>query len=189
MKKNSAPSPHPYLPKFVHVKPGILHFQFEDFRISDDGEKICLEGSKEEGLQVSEIQRLGLFDFRVGPGGIRVLYENFDADNRIFTLRVNGRRVQVRVQDFLDDVAARTGAVRPGAKRAQSLRSPMPGLVSKILIQAGAPVRKGDTLLILEAMKMENAIKAPADTVVDAVLCEAGQSVEKGSVLVRFRES
>lgn len=117
-----------------------------------------------------------------------VLVENFDEESRLFTLRVNGRRVRIQVQDDLDEVAERTGARKASARKAQALRSPMPGLVVNVLAQPGAAVRKGDVLLVLEAMKMENAIKAPADAVVGEVLCEPGQSVEKGSVLVRFKE-
>lgn len=117
-----------------------------------------------------------------------VLIENFDEESRLFTLRINGRRVRLQVQDDLDELAERTGARKSSARRAQVLRSPMPGLVVNVFAQPGAAVRKGEVLLVLEAMKMENAIKAPSDAVVGEVLCEPGQSVEKGSALVRFRE-
>lgn len=117
-----------------------------------------------------------------------VLIESFDEESRLFTLRINGRRVRLQMQDDLDEVAERTGARKSSARRAQVLRSPMPGLVVNVFTHPGAAVRKGEVLLVLEAMKMENAIKAPADAVVGEVLCEPGQSVEKGSVLVRFRE-
>lgn len=129
------------------------------------------------------------YSCRINDGGEHtVLVEYFDEESRIFVLRVNGRRVRIQVQDDLDEVAERTGARKSMARRTQALRSPMPGLVVNVMVQSGMTVRKGDVLLILEAMKMENAIKAPSDAIVAEVLCEPGQSVEKGGVLVRFRE-
>jgi 3-methylcrotonyl-CoA carboxylase alpha subunit len=67
---------------------------------------------------------------------------------------------------------------------AQCLTAPMPATVLKVLVQPGAPVRKGDTVIILEAMKMELPIRATGDAVVSAVRCREGQLVESGAVLV-----
>ena len=60
----------------------------------------------------------------------------------------------------------------------------MPGTVVKVCVDAGAAVKKGDTLCVLEAMKMENEIKAPEDATVSAVLAKAGASVTSGDLLV-----
>ncbi|MCL4140737.1 UNVERIFIED_CONTAM: hypothetical protein GTU68_026156 [Idotea baltica] len=62
----------------------------------------------------------------------------------------------------------------------------MPGLVLEVAVTAGQEVAEGDTLLVLEAMKMENVIKASAAGVVTEVKIAAGDSVEKGQVLVGF---
>ena len=62
----------------------------------------------------------------------------------------------------------------------------MPATVLKLVVAEGAQVRKGDTLLILEAMKMELPVRAPADAVVRAMLCREGELVQPGTVLVEL---
>ena len=63
----------------------------------------------------------------------------------------------------------------------------MPGNINAIKVSAGQSVKKGDTLLILEAMKMENEIKAPSDGVVASVAVTKGQSVNTGDLLVSLK--
>jgi biotin carboxyl carrier protein len=65
-----------------------------------------------------------------------------------------------------------------------SIRAPMPGLVVDIMVSEGQEVREGQTLVILESMKMQNELKAPRDGVVQRISTEAGQSVEQKRVLV-----
>jgi 3-methylcrotonyl-CoA carboxylase alpha subunit len=67
-----------------------------------------------------------------------------------------------------------------------SLAAPMPGKIAQVLVRAGAKVKKGDALLILEAMKMEHTIAAPTDGVVKEILFAAGEQVLEGAELVRM---
>jgi biotin carboxyl carrier protein len=62
----------------------------------------------------------------------------------------------------------------------------MPGLILSVAVAEGQEVKKGDPLLILEAMKMENVIKAPADATVKVIKVRKGDSVDKNQVLVLF---
>jgi 3-methylcrotonyl-CoA carboxylase alpha subunit len=64
------------------------------------------------------------------------------------------------------------------------LTAPMPGRVLAVLVEPGARVRRGEPLLVLEAMKMEHTIAAPADGVVREVYFQAGQQVEEGARLM-----
>lgn len=75
-------------------------------------------------------------------------------------------------------------AKRPGTGAATSLTAPMPARVIKIMAQRGAPVKKGDTLIVLEAMKMELPVRAPADGKVAAVHCQEGELVDADVVLI-----
>ena len=63
----------------------------------------------------------------------------------------------------------------------------MPGLVLDIKVQPGDAIKKGDTLLILEAMKMENAIKSPIDATIKSVEVAPQQAVDKNAILVHFQ--
>ena len=80
--------------------------------------------------------------------------------------------------------AAPKAAAPAGAQGAVKVNAPMPGKILKVNVNAGAAVKKGDVLLVLEAMKMENEICAPQDGTVATVECAAGDSVESGKVLV-----
>lgn len=81
-----------------------------------------------------------------------------------------------------------TPMVTPGANSQGVLAAPMPGTVLSIEATPGQPVRRGDPLLVLEAMKMQNIIRAPADAVVAEILAQPGQTVGFGQPLVRFAE-
>ena len=67
---------------------------------------------------------------------------------------------------------------------ADDLRAPMPGLVKALAAAPGATVRRGDVLVVLEAMKMEHALVAPRDGVVAEVLVAAGAQVSDGTLLL-----
>ncbi len=71
-----------------------------------------------------------------------------------------------------------------GAAGAISVKAPMPGNILKINCKAGASVKKGDVLMVLEAMKMENDICAPQDGVVASVEVTQGATVETDALLV-----
>ena len=139
---------------------------------------------------------------RLGPGTYRVEYEGRNeivyvagsvADRWIFwegqVFRgewggpdgVAGRKS--------DDVAG-PDRVRPAYKLLPtSLTAPMPARVIRILVQPGSAVKKGDTLVVLEAMKMELPVRAPADAIVTAVHCREGDLVRADAVLMELGPS
>jgi biotin carboxyl carrier protein len=71
-------------------------------------------------------------------------------------------------------------------KKGSKIKSQMPGKIVRILIKAGDTVKKGDRLLVMEAMKMENEIKSPQDGVIKELKVTEGQAVETGAELVKF---
>ena len=78
------------------------------------------------------------------------------------------------------------GRRRPGTH--ESLAAPMPATVIAVKVQPGAHVRRGDILVLLEAMKMELPLRAPADGTVAAVNCQPGDLVQPGTPLVEIDE-
>jgi len=70
--------------------------------------------------------------------------------------------------------------------KVENIKAPMPGLVLEVMVSAGQTVQKGDPVLILEAMKMENVLKAPGDGTVVSVEVSKGNAVEKNAVLIRM---
>ena len=76
----------------------------------------------------------------------------------------------------------------PAASGGQSVTAPMPGTILKVNAAQGKAFKKGDSLLVLEAMKMENDIVAPCDCTITSVCVSQGASVSTGDVLVTYQE-
>ena len=81
---------------------------------------------------------------------------------------------------------ARNMPVKAAPDLSRLLRSPMPGLVVAVTAAAGQAVKAGEELMVLEAMKMENALRAEQDCVVAAVLVRRGDTVEVEQPLMEF---
>ena len=80
-----------------------------------------------------------------------------------------------------------TQAARPRASVVHPLTAPMPATVIKLLVTPGSVVKKGDTVIVLEAMKMELPIRAPGDATVTAVHCREGELVQPETVLIELK--
>jgi propionyl-CoA carboxylase alpha chain/3-methylcrotonyl-CoA carboxylase alpha subunit len=91
------------------------------------------------------------------------------------------------VQTF--DFEAQVGGAGEGAASDGAILSPMPGKIVSVAVEAGQTVTKGQTLLTLEAMKMEHALAAPFDGVVAELTAVAGGQVSEGVVLVKLEAS
>ena len=109
---------------------------------------------------------------------------------KAYRVTVNGNvyEITLEVIDKADIKAVPVAPVAaapaaPVAAGAKSITAPMPGTILKVNVQNGAAVKKGDVLMVLEAMKMENEIMAPADGTVASVNVAQGASVEAGAVL------
>ncbi|MBR5516206.1 MAG: acetyl-CoA carboxylase biotin carboxyl carrier protein subunit [Clostridia bacterium] len=108
---------------------------------------------------------------------------------RRFRVNVNGNEYDITVEEL--DASAAKSAPKAAAKSApkaaapaggEAVKSPMPGTILKVNVANGASVKKGDVLMILEAMKMENEIMCPCDGKV-TVNVASGAAVESGTVL------
>jgi biotin carboxyl carrier protein len=125
---------------------------------------------------------------KIGPGAYRVeddgkqvvVFVAGTADDRwVFC---NGEIYRERQRH--DEGSPRDGHHK-GSGHAE-LTSPMPATVVKVLVAPGQTVRRGDTLVVLEAMKMELPIRAPGDAVVRAVNCREGELVQPDRTLVEL---
>ncbi|MBL7828054.1 MAG: acetyl-CoA carboxylase biotin carboxyl carrier protein subunit [Saprospiraceae bacterium] len=103
-----------------------------------------------------------------------------------YVFLMNGSRFTVHISDHYDRLVKQLGLHTGSNQKANHIKAPMPGLVLNILVEAGMDVHKGDALLILEAMKMENVIKAAGDGKVKAVKVEKGAAVDKGQLLIEM---
>ena len=97
-----------------------------------------------------------------------------------------GTEITAEVEQYhLAQLRKRAG-ITSEASVQKTLKAPMPGLILEVKVDIGQAVAKDDSLLVIEAMKMENVLKAPADGTVKAISVAKGASVEKGDVLLEF---
>ncbi|MFD1141268.1 acetyl-CoA carboxylase biotin carboxyl carrier protein subunit [Larkinella insperata] len=102
------------------------------------------------------------------------------------TIKINESIHQVQLKDRFDLLLEQMGMSTVSQTKINEIKAPMPGLILSLSVQPGDVVRKGDIVLILEAMKMENVIKSPGDGTIKTVRIGRGQTVEKNQVLVEF---
>ena len=102
------------------------------------------------------------------------------------SIKVNGNIYETETIDKFDELLKSLGMEKGGAGKVNELKAPMPGLVIEIDVRPGDQLRKGDRVLVLEAMKMENVIKAPTEVTVASVEVEKGKTVDKNQVMIRF---
>lgn len=102
-----------------------------------------------------------------------------------YKVNVNGTVYEVEIEEMTGAPAAAPVAAAPAAPAGAGERvaAPMPGNILSVNVAAGDTVKKGQVLMILEAMKMENEIMAPCDGKVTAVAVTKGTAVESGALL------
>ncbi|MBL4623710.1 MAG: acetyl-CoA carboxylase biotin carboxyl carrier protein subunit [Flavobacteriales bacterium] len=113
-----------------------------------------------------------------------VLKANYET--KTFTIKVNGSKYEIEVKDRMDELLKEMGMEGAAEQKITDIKAPMPGLVLDILVELGQVVSKGEAVLILEAMRMENIIKSPADGTVKSIDINKGNAVEKNEILVNF---
>lgn len=109
-----------------------------------------------------------------------------DPAEKSFLVSVNGNKYQLNVKDKFDELLKSLGFDDLNAKKVNEIKAPMPGLVLDVRVAVGDTVKKGDPILVLEAMKMENIIKSPTDGIVSKINVKKGIAVEKNQVLINF---
>ena len=121
-----------------------------------------------------------------------------ELEDGTLNVTVNGKAYQVEIPEKAQHPAhsvarpaapagqAAPAVARPAASAPASVAAPLPGTITAVKVKAGQKVRRGDTLVVMEAMKMANEITAEADGTVKSVLVSQGQSVNQGMTLVEF---
>lgn len=131
----------------------------------------------------------------LGANKTHVIYQNnsynievveLNKEEKTAIVKVNGNVYTLTIKDQFDQLLKQLGMDNLAVNKIQQIKAPMPGLVLSVLVAEGAEVKKGDNLLVLEAMKMENMIKSPTDGIIKKIEIKQGDKVEKNEILVSF---
>lgn len=154
------------------------------FALSAAQESFQLDG-KELSLDVQQIKEKEMhFIYQNRSYTAEIVSEN--AADKSMLIKVNGKLCEVSIEDQFDLLLKEMGMTAGSSKSALEIKAPMPGLVLSVNAVEGQEIKKGDSLLVLEAMKMENMLKSTASGVIKRIYVTKGDKVEKGQVLIEF---
>jgi biotin carboxyl carrier protein len=160
------------------------HVNDQSFRIESSDNGFIVNG-KAVSWDVSKV-RDGYFHILLNNGSYRAEVVEVDRTAKRIMIKVNGRQYPVVIKDKFDLLLEKMGMNASAGARVNHVRAPMPGLIIQLKVKDGDEVKAGDTLVILEAMKMENIIKAPGNATVKSVKVRMGEGVEKNQILIEF---
>jgi biotin carboxyl carrier protein len=152
--------------------------------------KINVNKSFNYDLKKSDLEQLNLLKLSKNklhlinknkPYIVEIVKENFSSKK--YVLKINANTYTVEISNQLDILINEMGFSSNNNKTINNIKAPMPGIILNVLVKNNQKVQKGDNLLILEAMKMENTISAPRNGTVKFVHVKKGNTVEKGKLL------
>lgn len=109
-----------------------------------------------------------------------------DFNQKQYTVKVNNNTYTVAIANDLDQLVKDLGFEVGLTKQVNAIKAPMPGLILEINVVIGQTVNLNDSLLILEAMKMENSFLSPREGVIKSIAVVKGDAVDKGQLLIEF---
>lgn len=154
------------------------------YKIDIEKEKISID-DKDFDFDLEKLSE-GKYHLISNNAGYSVELVSLDKEGKLVEVKVNNVVYQVALKDKMDELLAKLGMDNLLEVKTENLKAPMPGLILEIGVKKGQKVAKGDKLLILEAMKMENIIKAAADAVIEDIKIKVGESVDNGQILISF---
>jgi biotin carboxyl carrier protein len=109
-----------------------------------------------------------------------------DFSSKSYTVKLNNNTYKVKIQSELDLLIKEMGFSLGKSKTVNEIKAPMPGLILDIAVKVGQEVQENDSLLVLEAMKMENNITSPRNGIIKSININKGDAVDKGTLLIEF---
>ncbi len=156
-----------------------IEYKSEKYYATINGKEVIIESH-----QLADSRSIMLLNNKSFEVDVRS--NGYDNAKTVFVL---GQEIPVEIENYNLAQLKKKAGMSSTAKMDLSLKAPMPGLVLEFKVAVGDTVKKGDPLVIIEAMKMENVIKASGDAVIESIAIDAGQSVEKGDLILEFAKN
>lgn len=172
----------------------MLKIQVNTTQTSQDETKTFEATTDKEGLKLNG-EAFSWDLLQLQEGSFHIIQDNqsyqveilkADYQTKTFTFQINGHHYLVKAEDKLDQLLKRLGMDNTNQNKVNDIKAPMPGLILNIHVAVGDEVKKGEILMILEAMKMENTLKSPTDGKIKAIKVNQGENVEKNQILIIF---
>lgn len=109
-----------------------------------------------------------------------------DRESKSFEIIINNNTYSVQLKDRFDELLNDLGMDVGSSNKDNDVKAPMPGRILEILVKEGDTIAKGDGLIVLEAMKMENIIKSTREGVLKHIQTAEGDNVEKDAILLSY---
>ena len=113
-----------------------------------------------------------------------ILKENIK--NQTYVIKINGHISSIRLMKSVEKTIEKLGINKNSLQNVNVIKAPMPGLILEVMFNLGDKVKKGDPIIVLEAMKMENILTSPVDAIIKEIKVKPQQTVEKNNVLINF---
>lgn len=155
-----------------------------EVELERDGDDIVIDGVRTRA-SITDLEGTPVRLVKIGDEVHRVVARRGESRGQ-FTLSLDGFRYEV---EALDERGRAIRALSGNAAEAAGpapLKAPMPGMIVRVAVQVGDAVVPGQSLVVMEAMKMENELRATVAGTVKAVLTQPGSAVEKGALLLEM---
>ncbi len=131
-------------------------------------------------------QANGLISILYNGKSFTAVVEKVDRKAKELTLRINGQPHRIALREAIDQLLSSMGLDLKAMQKIEPVKAPMPGMILRVLVEPGQQISKGDGLLVLEAMKMENVLKASGPATVKSIKVNEKTAVEKGAILIEL---
>ncbi len=164
-----------------------------DFIVSVNDEKLKIGFNKNDKLEIDNLEyEYSLSHINSGTYLLKIENESFlvslkSEENSKYFVTLKGQVFETNVRTVLEEKASNLIKAKIKQLSKVIVKAPMPGLLIKIKKKAGDKVTPGESILILEAMKMENDIRSPISGIIENIKISEGKTVEKGAELFTIR--
>lgn len=154
-------------------------------KVELSGAQVKVNG-EESILDILEVQNGKYFHLLYKQHSYMFEILGYDKETKTYSIGFDGRTYEVGIKDRFDQLLKSMGLDQASKPKVNDVKAPMPGLVLSIKVSENQEVKKGDPILILEAMKMENIIKSPVDGIIKQITVSEKQAVDKNQTLITF---
>jgi biotin carboxyl carrier protein len=154
--------------------------------LEEGGRTWAVIGGKRLPVELQCRGHSGLYTLLLGERSLTLWLEGEGTGYRV---QLAGRSYTLELERFeLRRLRARLRRTQLSDVATETITAHMPGLIAKVEVREGQAVQRGEVMLVVEAMKMENEIRSPCDGVVEQVAVEAGREVSRGQLLCVIRK-